>query len=46
MPKVWHRPFALEAHEPPILLVTVGYAAEGNWPQKVRRPVQEVLAFA
>ncbi|MCZ4321876.1 nitroreductase family protein [Pseudomonas anguilliseptica] len=38
--------FALEAHEPPILLVTVGYAAEGNWPQKVRRPVQEVLAFA
>ncbi len=38
--------FALEAHEQPILLVTVGDAAEDNWPQKVRRPVQEVLAFA
>ncbi len=35
--------FSLSRNEIPIVLVTVGRAAEGNWPQKVRRPVTEVL---
>lgn len=35
--------FSLTRDEIPIVLVTVGRAAEGNWPQKVRRPVTEVL---
>lgn len=40
------REFGLGANELPIMLVTVGYPASGNWPQKVRRPLHEVLAFA
>ncbi len=35
--------FGLSPHDVPVLLVTVGYPAEGNWPQKPRRPVREVL---
>lgn len=27
----------------PVMLVTVGYQAEGNWTQKLRKPLQEVL---
>jgi nitroreductase len=37
--------FGLAADEVPALLVAVGYAAEGNWPQKPRRPVTEVMNF-
>lgn len=35
--------FALTSAEIPVMLVTVGRAAEGNWPQKIRRPLSEVL---
>lgn len=38
--------FELSALEVPVMLVTVGYPALGNWPQKPRRPVVEVLRFA
>lgn len=40
------REFGLEAHEVPVLLVAVGRAAPGNWPQKPRRPLAEVLQIA
>lgn len=33
----------LPADWQPVLLVTVGMAAEGNWPQKIRRPVDAIL---
>jgi nitroreductase len=32
--------------EVPVILVAVGHAAPGNWPQKPRRPLAEVLDFA
>ncbi len=35
--------FGLSDHDVPVMLVTVGYPADGNWPQKPRRPVSEVL---
>lgn len=35
--------FGLSAQDIPVLLVTVGYASEGNWPQKVRKPVEAIL---
>ncbi|HLD64945.1 MAG TPA: nitroreductase family protein [Pseudomonas sp.] len=38
--------FDLAADEVPVILVTAGYPAAGNWPQKLRRPLHEVLAFA
>ena len=37
--------FSLHRDEIPVVLVTVGRAAEGNWAQKIRRPVTEVLQF-
>lgn len=37
------RDFALMPNEVPVLLVAVGRAAPGNWPQKPRRPLAEVL---
>jgi nitroreductase len=37
--------FGLRGDEVPVVLVTVGYAADGNWPQKPRRPVTELLTF-
>ncbi|HEV7367613.1 nitroreductase family protein [Arenibaculum sp.] len=37
------REFGLEPHEVPVMLVAVGRAAPGNWPQKPRRPLAEVL---
>lgn len=40
------REFALSPDEVPVMLVAVGDAAEGNWPQKIRKPVAQVLAFA
>lgn len=38
--------FGLSANELPVMLVTAGYPAPGNWPQKVRKPLHEVLEFA
>ncbi|HEV7434975.1 MAG TPA: nitroreductase family protein [Pseudorhizobium sp.] len=38
--------FDLEADEVPVMLVTVGRAAPGNWPQKPRREIEEVLQFS
>lgn len=38
--------FGLQASEVPVMLVTVGYAAAGNWPQKPRKAVAQVLEFA
>ena len=29
----------------PVMLLTIGYAAPGNWPRKPRLGVEEVLAF-
>lgn len=40
------REFALDADEVPVMLIPVGRAAPGNWPQKPRRPVSEVLELA
>lgn len=40
------REFALQPDEVPAILVAVGHAAPGNWPQKPRRPLAEVLYFA
>ena len=37
------REFGLAADETPVMLVAVGRAAPGNWPQKPRRPITEVL---
>ncbi|MGY4573699.1 nitroreductase family protein [Bradyrhizobium sp. USDA 3256] len=37
--------FGLAGDEVPVVLVAVGYAAEGNWPQKPRRSVNELLSF-
>lgn len=39
------REFDLKAHEIPVLIVTVGYPAIGNWPQKPRKPLPEVLSI-
>lgn len=35
--------FGLQANEVPVMLVAVGRAAPGNWPQKPRRPLADVL---
>ncbi|TAL52043.1 nitroreductase family protein [Pandoraea sp.] len=35
--------FGLASNEIPVLLLPVGRAAPGNWPQKPRRPLSEVL---
>ncbi|MEX6500491.1 nitroreductase family protein [Pseudomonas zhanjiangensis] len=40
------REFGLGANELPVMLVTAGYPAAGNWPQKPRKPLTEVLRFA
>jgi len=37
------REFALAANEVPVMLVSIGAERPGNWPQKSRRPVAEVL---
>lgn len=37
--------FNLKANEIPAILVAVGVAAPGNWPQKPRLPVEEVLSI-
>ncbi|RYC27836.1 nitroreductase family protein [Ciceribacter ferrooxidans] len=38
--------FGLGPNEVPVLLMTIGRALPDNWPQKPRRPLQEVLEFA
>lgn len=35
--------FSLTANEVPVILIATGYKAPGNWPQKPRRTVAEVL---
>jgi nitroreductase len=40
------REFGLGPDEVPVMLVAVGRAAPGNWPQKPRRPLAEVLEIA
>jgi len=40
------REFALSQDDVPVMLVSVGYAANSNWPQKRRKPLAQVLAFA
>ncbi|MDG4665508.1 nitroreductase family protein [Mycobacterium sp. 236(2023)] len=36
------REFGLAVNEIPVLLLSVGLPADGNWPQKPRRPVAEI----
>jgi nitroreductase len=38
--------FDLGKHALPVMLIAVGYAADGNWAPKARKPVAEVLHFA
>jgi nitroreductase len=40
------REFGIERSELPVLLVPVGRSAPGNWPQKPRRPLAEVLRIS
>jgi nitroreductase len=40
-----HREFGLAADEVPVLLLSIGAERQGNWAQKPRRPVTDVLAF-
>lgn len=40
------REFGLGPDEVPVMLVAIGRAAPGNWPQKPRRPLAEVLEIA
>ena len=41
-----HAAFGLGTDEVPVMLVAVGHAAQGNWPQKPRRPLGDVLRYA
>ena len=40
------REFGLGPDEIPVMLLTVGYAAPGNWPRKPRFPASQILSFA
>jgi nitroreductase len=40
-----HREFALAENEVPVMLLAIGPERPGNWPQKPRRPVAEVLTL-
>jgi nitroreductase len=40
-----HREFGLAEDEVPVMLLAIGAERPGNWAQKPRRPVAEVLAF-
>lgn len=44
-PEAVKKEFAIADHYIPVMLITVGYPAVGNWPQKPRLQVDEVLAF-
>lgn len=37
--------FGLTENDVPMMLVTVGYAKEGNWPQKPRKAVKDILTI-
>lgn len=37
------RELRLASSEVPAIVVTIGYPVTGNWPQKLRRPISEVL---
>lgn len=39
------REFGLAANEIPAMLIAVGYGTPENWPQKPRRPLEQVLSF-
>jgi nitroreductase len=39
------REFNIADRYVPVMLLTVGYPASGNWPRKPRLGVEEVLAF-
>jgi nitroreductase len=41
-----HREFGLTKDEVPVMLLSIGAERPGNWPQKPRRPVADVLDFA
>jgi nitroreductase len=41
-----HREFGLAANEMPVMLLSIGAERPGNWPQKPRLPVTEVLELA
>lgn len=41
-----HREFGLAKNEVPVLLLSIGKERPGNWRQKPRRPVAEVLELA
>ncbi|OSJ33800.1 nitroreductase family protein [Bradyrhizobium japonicum] len=41
-----HREFGLGGDEVPVMLLSVGPERSGNWPQKPRLPVADVLHFA
>jgi nitroreductase len=41
-----HREFGLAEDDIPVMLLTVGPERAGNWPQKPRMPVADVLDFA
>jgi len=40
-----HREFGLAEHEVPVMLLSIGPERPGNWAQKPRRPVNDVLDF-
>ncbi|XZG69529.1 nitroreductase family protein [Chitinibacteraceae bacterium HSL-7] len=40
------REFGLAADEIPVMLVVLGREGTGNWPQKPRKPLEQVLRFA
>jgi nitroreductase len=42
-PDAMHREFGLAEDEVPVMLLSVGPERPGNWPQKPRRPVADVL---
>lgn len=35
--------FGLDEKDLPVMLITAGYAADENWPQKPRKPLEQVL---
>ncbi len=45
-PEAVHREFGLSETEVPVMLLSVGPERPGNWPQKPRMPVADVLHFA
>ncbi|MNG33262.1 hypothetical protein D3C84_1194750 [compost metagenome] len=41
--KAVHREFGLAEDEVPVMLLSIGAERPGNWAQKPRRPLDEVL---